>query len=119
MSDHVFNKFVAEYFEKPGAEDYGIPTGKDGEPLTPKGREIAKIKSEEKEWYRYHIEKSKIKLQDNLTWVLDHQTEDTRKDEAYHTLVEVVKNCAEYHNETGKKAERLLELLQDPTLLDK
>jgi hypothetical protein len=118
MSDHVFNKVVSEYFEKPGAEDFSTPTGKDGEPLTAKGREIAKIKAEEKEWHEYHLERAMYKLQDNFTWVLDNMDDDSSKDQSYYVLVDIIKRVAEYHNETGKKAERLLAVIQDTSLLD-
>lgn len=118
MNDDVFSKVVSEYFEQPGAEDFSHPSGKDGEPLTPKGRELKRILEEEVKWKEDNRWRSKQKLQDNITWILDHQDESEDAEYAYHTFLEVIKNCAEYHNETGKKAERLLEILRDPTILN-
>ena len=118
MNDDTFQQVVSEYFQEPGAIDYSVPTGKDGEPLSPRGRELAQILEEDKLWKEDQRWRAKRKLQDNITWILDHQSQSEDAAYAYHTLLEVIQNCAEYHNETGKKAERLIEILQDPTILD-
>ena len=119
MSDHTFQQVASEYFEQPGSQDFSAPTGKDGEPLTPKGRELVQILREQEESKAFFMESARRKLQDNFTWILDHQNEENQDAEyAYHTLLEIIQNCADYHNETGKKAERLIEILRDPTILD-
>ena len=48
MNDDTFQQVVSEYFQEPGAIDFAVPTGKDGEPLSPRGRELAQILEEEK-----------------------------------------------------------------------
>ena len=115
-----FNNIVSEFFNKPDAnEEVPLPTGKDGEPLSPKGRELKKIFEEEILWKKDNRWRAQNKLQDNLSWVLDIQDEDEDAAEMYNTLLEVVKNVSTYHNEAGKKADRLLKILKDPTSINK
>ena len=40
-------------------------------------------------------------------------------EEAYNILLEIVQNVSTYHNQAGKKAERLLKILKDPTSMNK
>ena len=87
MNDDTFQQVVSEYFQQPGAVDFAVPTGKDGEPLTPKGRELALILEEEKAWKEDSRYRAKRKLQDNFTWILDHQEESEDAEYAYHTLL--------------------------------
>ncbi len=118
-----FNNVVNEYFENieqnPDGEDTAVPTGKDGEPLSPKGRELKQIFEEERLWHKDARWRAKNKLQDNLSWVLDTQDDEEDAEYAYKTLLEITENVATYHNEAGKKANRLLKILKDPTILDK
>lgn len=123
--DHQeFNNIVNEYFENQEQnpdvdEDGDALLGKDGEPLSPKGRQLKQIFEEERLWHKDARWRAKNKLQDNLSWVLDHQDDDEDAEYAYNTLIEITENVATYHNEAGKKANRLLKILKDPTILDK
>tara|TARA_R100001463_G_scaffold85748_3_gene140688 strand:+ start:759 stop:1157 length:399 start_codon:yes stop_codon:yes gene_type:complete len=118
-----FENVVSEYFknqeQNPDSEDDNVPTDKYGEPLSPKGRELKQIFEEERLWEKDARWRAQNKLQDNLSWVLDIQDEEEDAEYAYNTLLKVIENVATYHNEAGKKAERLLEILKDPTILDK
>lgn len=116
-----FNQVVSEYFKQPGAveQKFNEPTGKDGDPLSPKGRQLKQIFEEERLWKKDNKWRSQNKLQDNLSWVLDIQDDDEDAEFTYNVLLESVKNISTYHNEAGKKAERLLEILKDPTLINK
>ena len=118
-----FENVVSEYFkdqeQNPDNEDDIVPNGKDGEPLSPKGRQLKQIFEEERLWEKDARWRAQNKLQDNLSWVLDHQGEEEDAEHTYNTLLEVVENVATYHNEAGKKAGRLLEILKDPTIINK
>jgi len=118
-----FENVVSEYFENieknPDGEDNAVPTGKDGEPLSPKGRQLKQIFEEERLWKKDSTWRAQNKLQDNLSWILDNQDEDEDAEHAYNTLLKVTENVATYHNEAGKKAERLLNILKDPTIINK
>tara|TARA_B100001094_G_C17497675_1_gene469555 strand:- start:56 stop:454 length:399 start_codon:yes stop_codon:yes gene_type:complete len=118
-----FESVVKEYFKNqennPDVGDDNVPTGKDGEPLSPKGRQLKQIFEEERLWHKDARWRAQNKLQDNFSWILDNQDEEEDAGDAYNTLLEVVENIATYHNEAGKKAERVLNILKDPTILDK
>ena len=119
----VFNNIVSDYFENmennPDDEDVNVPVGKDGEPLSPKGKALKQILEEERLWKKDNEWRAKNKLQDNLSWILDTQDDEEDAEEAYNTLLEIVQNVSTYHNEAGKKAERLLEILKDPSVINK
>tara|TARA_B100000902_G_scaffold272262_1_gene258219 strand:+ start:806 stop:1207 length:402 start_codon:yes stop_codon:yes gene_type:complete len=116
-----FNQVVSEYFEQPGAveQNFNVPTGKDGEALSPKGRQLQQIFEEERLWKKDNRWRTQNKLQDNLSNVLDIQDEEEDAEYTYNTLLKVVENISTYHNEAGKKAERLLDILKDPTVINK
>ena len=119
-----FNKVVNQYFEdqenNPDVdEDVDALIGKDGEPLSPKGRNLKQIFEEERLWKKDATWRARNKLQDNLSWVLDIQDDEEDAEEAYNILLEIVQNVSTYHNEAGKKAERLLKILKDPTSMNK
>ena len=117
-----FNNIVTQYFEdqenNPDGDGHEL-LGKDGEPLSPKGKHLKQIFEEERLWKKDNTWRSQNKLQDNLSWVLDSQDEDEDAADAYHVLLKIVENVSTYHNEAGKKADRLLEILKDPTILNK
>ena len=114
-----FKKVADDYFNQPGAveQNWNVPQGYDGEPLSPKGRELKAILEEERLWKEDSRWRAKNRLQDNLAWILDHQDDDEDAEYAYNTLIEIAQNVATYHNESGKKAERLVKILQDPTII--
>ena len=118
-----FENVVKEYFKNqennPDVGDDNVPTGKDGEPLSPKGRQLKQIFEEERLWHKDARWRAQNKLQDNFSWILDNQDDEEDAEDAYNTLLEVIENIATYHNEAGKKAERFLNVLKDPTILDK
>ena len=119
-----FNKVVSDYFDRQEQnpdvdEDVNVPVGKDGEPLSPRGRELKQILEEERLCKKNYEFRSKSRLQDNLSWILDIQDDEEDAEEAYNILLEIVQNVSTYHNQAGKKAERLLKILKDPTSMNK
>jgi len=66
------------------------------------------------------MQEQKKKLeQENLKEKAAAKKAEEDAEEAYNILLEIVRNVSTYHNQAGKKAERLLEILKDPTSMNK